>query len=218
MMGVKHSFSPQAAFNSWTVIQELQRRGSRGEMIWLCRCSCGKEKELMAGRVVSGKSQSCGCRKRRDTPYVGAKKTHGLSTSPEFNAWCHMIDRCYNSKHKQFRDYGERGISVCDRWRNSFEAFLADMGERPSDQHSIDRFPNNNGNYEPENCRWATRTEQARNMRTNRTLTFMNRTMTMTEWALEMGITKSALKGRLNKGMSVAEALTAPVRVRRRNA
>jgi hypothetical protein len=93
--------------------------------------------------------------------------THGESDppTPEYEAWHQMKSRCLNSKDKRFKDYGGRGIAICERWQNSYEMFLADMGRRPSPQHSLDRFPNNDGDYEPTNCRWATRSEQQQNKR-----------------------------------------------------
>ncbi|MGY8988455.1 MAG: hypothetical protein ACKVG7_07840, partial [Flavobacteriales bacterium] len=108
--------------------------------------------------------------------------------------------------------YGGRGISVCDRWRDSFENFLADMGERPSNEHSIDR-KDNDGNYEPDNCRWATKKEQGRNRRSNRILTFNNKTQTLIEWSEELGISSAVIRQRIKaSGWSIEEALTTPAR------
>lgn len=101
-----------------------------------------------------------------DTP-VGTLEHHGGTKSVEYNTWAQMKARCYNSKSHNYINYGARGITVCDRWKNSFGAFLKDMGPRPSPKHSIDRI-NNNGNYEPNNCRWATNSEQVRNQRNTR--------------------------------------------------
>ena len=109
-----------------------------------------------------------------------------------------MISRCYNRDQPSFKDYGGRGISVCDRWRRSFTAFLKDVGERPSSEHSIDRFPNNDGNYEPGNVRWATRDQQNRNKRNNHWLTHGEITLTIGDWAKALGMKETALRYRLN--------------------
>lgn len=125
-----------------------------GNAIWLCLCDCGKSKEVLGGSLRQGTSKSCGC----------VHFSHGRSGTTEYRSWCHMIERCENVKCADFKNYGGRGISVCARWRNSFENFLADMGEKPHPSLSIER-KENNGNYEPTNCQWATATEQRRNKR-----------------------------------------------------
>ena len=122
---------------------------------WKCKCDCGTEKILQRSNITCGRTTSCGCNKY---------KTHGKSFAPEYIAWAGMIQRCNNPKAPHYFNYGERGITVCDRWLHSFEDFYADMGDRPSDGHSIER-KDVNGNYEPSNCVWATRFEQQRNIR-----------------------------------------------------
>lgn len=129
-----------------------------------------------------------------------------MSTSPEFGVWMNMSDRCYNTAADSYHNYGGRGIQVCAAWRKSFEAFYTDMGPRPSANHSIDRI-DNDGDYAPGNCRWATPIEQSRNRRTTRLITFGNRTQSLTEWAAELGITSTSLDSRL-KRWSLERALT----------
>jgi hypothetical protein len=125
----------------------------------------------------------------------------------EYQAWNQMRQRCCNPKDRGFRYYGGRGICVSERWQNSFEAFFADMGPKPGPGYSLDRI-DNSANYEPGNCRWATRQEQARNMRSNRLLAFGGRTMTLADWAQETGIAWNCLWMRLKYGWSVEDALT----------
>jgi hypothetical protein len=127
---------------------------------------------------------------------------------PLYNTWRKMIRRCYSECGADFQDYGARGITVCDQWRNDFWTFVADMGPRPSRNHSIDRWPNNLGNYEPGNCRWATPSEQARNTRRNRYITANGRTQLMEDWAREIGISPPAIFYRLRRGMSEQDAVT----------
>ncbi|MGN8062766.1 hypothetical protein ACTJK4_14000 [Ralstonia sp. 22111] len=135
---------------------------------------------------------------------------HGQSNSPTWKSWRSMRDRCGNPGSRSYSDYGGRGISVCERW-NLFENFLADMGERPSRRHSIDRYPNTDGNYEPTNCRWATPAEQARNRRSNRVLNFRGESKCVSAWADAIGIDRLTLQRRLYLGWSVERALTTPL-------
>lgn len=127
-------------------------------VFWLCRCACGNLVKTRGSNLRSGLSRSCGC--LRAEVEKSSAKTHGQTRSPEYQSWRGMLDRCRNSKHVSFHRYGGRGISVCKRWLK-FENFLADMGKRPAGL-SLDRI-NNDGNYEPSNCRWATDAEQRAN-------------------------------------------------------
>jgi hypothetical protein len=140
---------------------------------------------------------------------VDGRKTHGLRGTPEYNAWVHIRHRCNNPKDRYFAIYGGRGIRVCDRWLgpSGLANFIADMGPRPSKLHSIDRV-NNDGNYEPGNCRWATIGEQCRNRRTTRLLTFNGITQCMTDWAAQVGISRQVIFRRLKEGWDVGDALT----------
>lgn len=133
-----------------------------------------------------------------------------MSGTPTYSTWCSMLRRCYNSKEKAFPNYGARGIMVCERWRTSFENFLADMGVRPRGR-SLER-KDVHGDYEPGNCRWATPVEQANNTRRNRLLTYGGRTQTQTEWARDIGIAHGTLHARLAAGWPLGKALTQPLR------
>lgn len=144
-------------------------------------------------------------------------RTHGLSGTPEHRAWCGMMTRCYWSKpgDKNYALYKGAGVVVADRWHD-FKNFLADIGLKPSPKHSIDRYPNPIGNYEPDNVRWATSKEQCRNWSTrNRRITFGDQTMLLSEWAQQLGLTRESLRDRLDSEWSVEKALTTPP-VRRR--
>jgi hypothetical protein len=132
--------------------------------------------------------------------------------SDEYRIWTHIKTRCFNPRVPEYGNYGGRGISMCDRWRNSFESFLLDMGERPTAEHSIDRFPNNDGHYEPGNCRWATTKEQANNMRSNRKVTIGCETRNMSQWADEIGVTREVIFKRLKRGKAGAELLAKPTK------
>lgn len=128
---------------------------------WSCRCDCGIEKVIAAGGILSGAVISCGCAKKEIA--ANLSRTHGQSKTKFYSVWLQMIGRCHRADHPSFKDYGARGISVCERWRGSFEAFADDMGPRP-DGLSIER-KDNDGNYEPSNCKWATAAEQSANRR-----------------------------------------------------
>ena len=188
-------------FNRWTVKAYL------GKGYWLCVCDCGSEKRVWGGNLVNGKSKSCGCLRSETTQEM--RTTHGLTGTVEYKVWAGIKRRCLNRNDTAYIKYGRRGITICDRWRDSFEAFLADMGKRPSAQHSIDRTDNKKG-YEPSNCRWVTSIAQAQNKRNNRMITFNGITKTSSEWARITGIHRSTIEFRLDHNWSVEKSLTLP--------
>lgn len=167
------STSETRNFGRWTVIEDLGWKPSGRRL--LCRCECGTEKAVLSLNLKRGMSLSCGC--LRVTRTAATKTTHGdcrsRSRSPEYAAYRDMLARCTYANRPAFKDYGARGIEVCARWRHGengvggYMCFLADMGRKPSPDLSLDRR-DNDGNYEPDNCRWATRTEQNNNTRRNR--------------------------------------------------
>ncbi len=194
-----------------TVIRTV--RNHRNQKAWECLCSCGNTRVVTASNLYSGKSNSCGCYRNERTAARMTRHGHsaGGSRSKEYSTWMGMRSRCFNPADRRYADYGGRGITLCERWENSFEAFYADMGARPSPRHSIDRI-NNDGPYAPGNCRWATAQQQANNKRNNRILTHGGRSQTLSQWAVEIGIKPLALHHRIDSyGWSVDRALTTPV-------
>lgn len=159
---------------------------------WRCRCDCGAETITYTNGLRSGHAQSCGC--RQEDNQRRAVKTHGLYLSPAYRIWASMIQRCTNKKCGGYENYGGRGIAVCERWLK-FKNFVADMGQRP-DGKSIDR-KDNDGNYEPSNCRWATKAEQEKNKRTNVFVTHDGRSQTIAEWCRELSVSHATIKRRL---------------------
>lgn len=170
---------------------------------WLCKCDCGKTvtKPGFALRKSRG-FISCGCRK------INPQLTHGMCRSAIYRRWHSMMKRCYSSSNPSFCNYGGRGISVCQRWHD-FANFYADMGEPPFQGATLERI-NNDGNYEPENCRWATRADQSANKRNTVLITHNGVTKCLTNWARTIGLDRKTLEGRLKSGWSVERALTTP--------
>lgn len=182
---------------------QFHSRGILNRPKWLCKCSCGNEKVVYYSFLMSGHTKSCGCLKRINT--VRANVVHGQSrndgTTSEYAAWQGMKTRCYNKNSKHYKDYGGRGISICDRWLQSFENFFEDMGKRPSNKHSLDRFPNNDGNYEPSNCRWATKMQQAANCRSNHWVEYNGEKMIVADWARKFNTTDNRILERIKNGL-----------------
>lgn len=188
-------------------------KSAHGRPRWLFLCDCGKEHVADAGNVRRGAAASCGCF-RRETVRVPLK--HGLVKAPEYNSWSQMRDRCSNPKNSDFHNYGGRGITVSLEWHD-FRNFYQDMGPKPSSQHSLDRI-DNDGNYEPGNCRWATAQEQRRNQSGIRMVTYAGRVMPLFEAIERSGLSPRAVHQRLFREWSEEEALTHPIGIRRKPA
>lgn len=179
--------------------------------LWNCVCDCGAKRVVNGSSLRLGFSLSCGCLRREvfNKTLAGSRATHGMSHHPEYRVWASMRDRCNNPNTANYPQYGGRGVKVCDRW-NDYSLFIADMGRRPAG-HSLDRI-DNNGNYEPTNCRWATRQEQNRNTRRNKTLAHNGDVRCIAEWADKTGIHEAIIRQRLALGWDVDRALTEPVK------
>lgn len=178
---------------------------------WYCQCMCGTRVLVSGAELRKGHSRSCGCL-QRDTVRT-LNYTHGQSKSPEYLAWKAIKGRCHNPRNASYHKYGARGIYVCEAWRTSFDTFLRDMGPRPSPQHSIDRYPDNNGPYAPDNTRWATVHQQARNKRTTRLLTINGMTQCLQDWLAIYPIKGPTFHARIRLGWTPEDALTTPVHV-----
>lgn len=181
-----------------------------------CRCECGTVVTVELRSVVKRRTRSCGCLQRElaSAKMTAMLTTHASTGTRTHNRWLSMIRRCSIPSDTAYVNYGERGIAVCCRWTDSFEAFLEDMGECPSDDHSIERR-DNDGNYEPGNCEWATRKEQARNRRSSRIVTFNGASMCLATLADVCGVPYKTLHRRLSRGLTVEDAVTRPLRERR---
>jgi predicted small secreted protein len=179
------------------------------------RCDCGVVKSFYRQNVRSGASKSCGCWRKARGHIANLK--HGCKTvaltKPVYRSWVDMKKRCYNERHKSFQNYGGRGIIVCERWRESFENFYADMGDRPTgctlERNDVNR------NYEPDNCRWATHREQGLNKRNNVRYEAFGKSLTLGEWSDETGIARLTILMRIKRGATVEDALTRPVNIRK---
>ncbi len=197
-------------FGRLTVLRETDRAAC-GRIRWLCLCECGKESEVFAESLTSGNTRSCGCLvKEIARQRCKARTVHGKKATPEHGVWATMKARCSNPKVSGYQNYGGRGIKVCERWAGSFLAFLEDMGTRPSPKHSIDRI-DKDGNYEPKNCRWATRHEQARNRSDNLVIEHGGERLTLAEWSERTGLKGMTIKNRLHRGWTVEQTLTLPL-------
>jgi hypothetical protein len=172
-----------------------------------CVCACGTERIVSKDSITRGRSLSCGCFNREQSLKKNTK--HSMCGSAEYAIWSQMKYRCSTPTADGWDDYGGRGVKVCDRW-NEFVNFITDMGSRPSDKHSLERR-DNNGDYEPDNCYWATRKQQARNKRNNRLLTVDDKTQTLAAWAEESGIAYLTIFYRLKRGWSGKDAVSTPV-------
>jgi hypothetical protein len=174
----------------WTVIARVPHIKRR----YLCRCECGREKEVDGYLLTHGGSLSCGC--LRDERTRETCCTHADSKSAEYKIWAGIVKRCYDSNATSYPRYGGSGVTMSPLWRHDYEAFLAHVGRRPSQKHSIDRYPNKNGNYEPGNVRWANPFEQGENMTTNVLVEAHGELLTISAWSRKTGIKRPTISER----------------------
>ncbi len=196
----------------------IERAGSNkdGKAVWLCICDCGNKLKVTGKEMRTGHTLSCGCLRKETTSEMATK--HGKRHHPLYPVWYGMISRCEKPEHKNYQDYGARGIKVSVEWHN-FEEFFADMVES-YDNHikkhgktntTLERM-DNNGDYSKDNCIWTTRKRQGNNTRRNRFITFNGETKTIAQWAESMGISYGTLSSRINRQkLTIEEALTLPV-------
>lgn len=188
-------------------LRALKFAGMKGRhAAWECSCECGGTITSLATNLKTGKTRSCGCLLQESRSLIGqSNRTHGGHSSPTYISYHAMLQRCYNPKQKSFSNYGGRGIAVCERWKESYECFLLDMGERPK-KASLERR-NVDGNYEPENCCWADVVQQNNNMRSTKRYSFNGRSMTIAQWARELSWPDTVLRKRV-KAMGFESAVT----------
>jgi len=207
-------------FNMLTAVKIVGKRDKAN--LWLCLCDCGKETHAIVTQLTRGTKTSCGCKRKQPRgprPDLAQRNKemakHSMSSSYTYSSWRSMISRCYNKKNKDYQKWGGRGIIVCDEWRNSFIEFFKYMGERPKD-HTIDRI-DNNGNYEPGNCRWAKAKTQSNNTRKNYYIEYMGKIQTAKQWAEELGnVEYKTILYRLRTGWDTHAALTTPSTIKRK--
>ena len=201
-------------FGRLTVISRLPSVG--GATMWRCRCECGEMRSVVGKNMRNGVTRSCGCLKSEISRQraVARNTTHGWAPhhdrTGEYRAWVGARNRCLDPNNASWKHYGGRGITICDRWRHSFEHFISDMGKRPSNRHSLDRI-DNDGPYAPENCRWATLAQQANNRSNNNRLEVDGHVMTLSEAATKYGVAASTIAARRHLGWPMAMALLLPV-------
>lgn len=197
-------------FNRLTVLEFIGYEGKR--KLWKCRCDCGNIVNVVTFRLTTNKIKSCGC--LRNEKLIERSTKHNMRYSRIYNTWRSMRSRCSNPKNPAYKNYGGRNIKVCDEWQNSFKAFYEwSLKNGYKDDLTIDRI-NNDGNYEPSNCRWVDRKIQNNNTRHNRLITYQDKTMNISQWAEYVGLTYSCLKTRLYNGWSIEKALTTPIKKR----
>lgn len=194
---------PGRKFNRLTIIELYS--SIKGIQKYRCKCDCGTERIVEKHSLLKGNTQSCGCLRMERLLAKNIKHGHALSgglRTSEYMCYHKIKFRCYNKTDKDYKHYGGRGIVMCERWLQSFENFLADIGAKPTSKHSIDRI-DVNGNYEPNNCRWATQKEQTRNKRNNVLLTLNGEEKCMAEWAEYFNISFFKLRNHIKQGKSM---------------
>lgn len=201
-------------FGRLICIKPVARYEKSRAIIWQCKCDCGNVIEVVSNSLTSGNTRSCGCLQKETAAKTCRKRTiHGfgakkMTNSGLYKSWAHMKERCLSPNCPDFKNYGGRGITICDKWL-TFKGFWDDMGPTYAEGATIDRI-DNNGNYEPGNCRWASRSVQNNNKRNNRMIEYQGIEKTMAEWARCLGINYSTLANRLYCGWSIDRSINTP--------
>lgn len=199
-------YSPDWTGTKFGRLTVLHRDSSVNDK-WFCKCDCGIVKSVTMCHLKTGRIVSCGCKKA---------SINGKSRDKVYHAYYSMLSRCYREKDISFPNYGAKGVSVCDRWRDSFSNFYEDVGNPPTKDHSLDRFPDTKGNYEPSNFRWATDAEQQGNRSINKMLTYNNETLCAYQMAQKYGvITGGVFSKRIRDGWEIERALKTPKRIKK---
>ena len=186
-------------FNMLTIISYI-KKGKYNHTYFVCKCDCGNTTEIRANHLLNDNQYSCGC--------IRTKYKNSIIGTAIYNTWNRMIHRCYDVKNQKYKRYGKRGIKVCDEWKNNYDNFYKwAINNDFQIGLSIDRI-DNNGNYEPSNCQWATRKQQMNNTSRNRYITYNNETHTLAEWCEISGVKYGTASSRLHRGKSIEEALT----------
>lgn len=189
------------------LVREFAGINHAGLATWNCLCDCGTSKVLPGAYLTRGNTKSCGC--YRQDKSRADHTTHGMTHTTEFKIWGGMKERISNPNYHGYANYGGRGITMCEEWFNSFETFLADMGPRPSPNHSMDRINNSEG-YSKANCTWSTVKQQARNRRTNHLLEYKGEKLPLAVWTERLGFRKMTLRNRIVSGWDIERAMTEP--------
>lgn len=184
----------------------ISSHGKNKQKRWLCLCDCGNQSRVSISQLTTGKTSSCGCLQKERTS--AARSSHRMSDTPLYNVWKGIKKRCLNTKDKAWHCYGGRGITVCDRWRMDFAAFVSDMGPRPRGM-TIERI-DNDGPYSPQNCRWATRMEQMNNLRKSVFVKVGSETLTLSQWGRKFGLHAGTIRLRIRAGWGNADAVSTP--------
>lgn len=201
-------------FGFLTVVREHGRLYR--DRTWFCRCSCGQEIVVRQGKLLAGAKKACNINGHRARVYECKDGGIRQRAPVEYRAWSKMLSRCRNPNEPRYPHYGGRGIKVCLRWATDFAAFYRDMGPKPRAHYTLERI-DVDGDYEPSNCRWATKREQTRNKQTSRYIDLGGRRRLLVDVAASVGLHPSVLSGRLRAGWPLADAVTRPVRAKRKN-
>lgn len=191
MSGKKFTDLTSKTFGRLSVIERSPSKS--GRTMWDCICSCGNSKTVRSEHLTNGRTESCGCIKKEQMV------KHGMSRTPTYKSWQAMKDRCLNPLNAQYKDYGGRGITICDQWVAGFEVFIRDMGAMPNG-YTIDRIDNNLG-YNPKNCKWSSRQEQSDNRRPNILIEIDGETRTLKDWSRRLNTPYSTAMHRYRRGL-----------------